>query len=187
MARIYCYFTLAIVFLLTDTKGNVIRLGTLTNGNRLTLHDNGEVGQVLQNSYLTEENDAGEEDDAFIQLEDGFGFLLQDKESSGFRNLQHHSHLTPIRHFARHGLCRNRKGKARFYMALKSKLCSTQGAFIFQLVEDLCADCKGEWEISKKDECGKNLYFWVSELFDLNGDKYIDHYERHIYDQQTYD
>lgn len=41
----------------------------------------------------------------------------------------------PVRHFARHGLCRNKEGKQNFYNAMKSKLCQINGKTFFMNVE----------------------------------------------------
>lgn len=170
------------------TNGNVIRLKNLINGNRIALHEDGYSDTVLEDSLLIEENGLKDKE-GVLNLDGNLGLLLEDTDTTSIRTSQQHNHHISLKHFARHGLCGNSRGKTRFYLALKSKFCQTTGTFVYQLVEDLCGDianCKHSRR-QEDEECGKNLYRWVAEIFDLNGDKHVDHFERHFYDHNLED
>ncbi|XP_060587711.1 uncharacterized protein LOC132743197 [Ruditapes philippinarum] len=75
-----------------------------------------------------------------------------------------------VHHFARHGLCRTLTGKRLLYKALKTKLCAMTRMFAQNIVMDLCR------------HRNRMLDLWVAEVFDLNDDGFISHFERHLYD-----
>ncbi|XP_060587713.1 uncharacterized protein LOC132743198 [Ruditapes philippinarum] len=79
-------------------------------------------------------------------------------------------HHTSIHHYAMHGLCRNFEGKKKLYKAMKTKLCQMKLSFIAEFVLDLC---RGKHAL---------LTNWVGELFDIDGDGYITHFEKHSFD-----
>ncbi|XP_060567510.1 uncharacterized protein LOC132726248 [Ruditapes philippinarum] len=79
------------------------------------------------------------------------------------------THHPTVRHFARHGLCSNYEGKRTLYIAMKAKVCDISLSTIQSVVLDLCRH--------------KNhmLDKWVEELFDIDGNGYISHFEKHLY------
>ncbi|XP_045179418.2 uncharacterized protein LOC123539019 [Mercenaria mercenaria] len=74
-----------------------------------------------------------------------------------------------VYHYARHGLCRTFKGKHYLYKAMKTKLCGMKRSFVASFVIDLCR------------HKNRLLDKWVAELFDIDEDGYITHFERNIY------
>ncbi|XP_045179874.2 uncharacterized protein LOC123539374 [Mercenaria mercenaria] len=94
---------------------------------------------------------------------------LKSAESPDLDILNHYIHTVPVHHFARHGLCRHEEGRQYFYRAMKSKLCQIQDTFVSDLVENLCR------------HRGSSLDKWVSELFDIDGDGMVNHFENQFY------
>ncbi|XP_060567502.1 uncharacterized protein LOC132726243 [Ruditapes philippinarum] len=78
--------------------------------------------------------------------------------------------LVSIHHYSRHGLCKSFKGKKKLYKAMKTKLCLTKLSFTAEFVMDLCSQKHGMLEK------------WVAALFDIDGDGYITHFEKQLYD-----
>ncbi|XP_045179591.2 uncharacterized protein LOC123539159 [Mercenaria mercenaria] len=85
----------------------------------------------------------------------------------------HSTHRTSIHHFSRHGLCSKFEGKRKLYKALKTKFCNTKLSFTAGFVVDLCRRRDGM------------LDKWVGELFDIDGDGFVTHHEKNIYNYIT--
>ncbi|XP_060569065.1 uncharacterized protein LOC132727543 [Ruditapes philippinarum] len=107
------------------------------------------------------------------------GFVLSEKDNSAELSNTDYSKdtmiadfnkpPTSIRHFARHGLCNSYEGKRNMYAAMKTKLCNISLSMIQSVVLDLCR---------RKNHM---LDKWVEELFDIDGNGYISHFEKHFY------
>ncbi|XP_060567508.1 uncharacterized protein LOC132726246 [Ruditapes philippinarum] len=108
------------------------------------------------------------DEDLFNDKNDG-SITLKSADSSFDYKVDHQMYTIPLRHFARHGLCRNKRDKQYFYKALKGKLCQIKEMFVATFVEDLCK------------HRGSFLDKWVSELFDVDGDGMITHHEKRLY------
>ncbi|XP_060587714.1 uncharacterized protein LOC132743199 [Ruditapes philippinarum] len=111
----------------------------------------------------------------FVSNSDGFVLnvhhvKMTDSDSSKDTGIgDFKTHQPTVRHFARHGLCRNYEGKQTLYIAMKAKVCDISLSTIQSVVLDLCRH--------------KNhmLDKWVEELFDIDGNGYISHFEKHLY------
>ncbi|KAH3748427.1 hypothetical protein DPMN_182872 [Dreissena polymorpha] len=79
-------------------------------------------------------------------------------------------HRTKVHHFARHGLCNHMPGKLKFYKALQNHFHHISDHMKIVFIMDIC---------SRKD---KMLNHWVKEIFDRDGDGYISHFEKELYD-----
>ncbi|XP_045180018.2 uncharacterized protein LOC123539453 [Mercenaria mercenaria] len=87
--------------------------------------------------------------------------------------INYHIHTVPVHHFARHGLCRQEEGRKYFYKAIKTKLCQIKETFAANLVEDLCR------------HRGSFLDKRAAELFDIDGDGMVTHFEKRFYEFNT--
>ncbi|XP_053385969.1 uncharacterized protein LOC123539168 [Mercenaria mercenaria] len=96
---------------------------------------------------------------------------LKSADSMDVHTINHNIHAVPVHHFARHRLCRHEEGRKYFYRAINSKLCEITGMFAANLVEHLCR-LRGSF-----------LDKWVSELFDMDGDGMVTHFEKRYYDE----
>ncbi|WAR10635.1 hypothetical protein MAR_035711 [Mya arenaria] len=74
-----------------------------------------------------------------------------------------------VHNFARHGLCRHRFGKVRFFKALGKYFLNISDDMKITFILDIC---------KRRDHM---LTKWVEELFDIDGDGYITHFEKDIY------
>ncbi|XP_045178972.2 uncharacterized protein LOC123538738 [Mercenaria mercenaria] len=162
MDYICMVFSISVLF--TVANGNVLRLDKTMNGIILSSDTDTDDINLLDDNTVKKL-------DSYINLDDSPSLRLKDPKTLSIGSVHQHSHITSVRHFARHGLCRNIYGKVRFYTALKYKFCHTESKFIAQMVEDLCT------------EKGRLLHSWVAELFDTNEDGNIDHFEKLFYDE----
>ncbi|XP_045178971.2 uncharacterized protein LOC123538737 [Mercenaria mercenaria] len=107
-----------------------------------------------------------------------YGFIITDEYDDGDRitdiprismKRNHDTQHRSVHHYARHGLCRTFAGKRYLYKAMKTKLCGMKLSFTANLVIDLCRH--------------RNIMLdkWVAELFDIDGDGYISHFEKNFY------
>ncbi|XP_060567503.1 uncharacterized protein LOC132726245 [Ruditapes philippinarum] len=95
---------------------------------------------------------------------------VNDKTGTDKKNTSGGMHRAPIHHYARHGLCRTFNGKKKLYKALKFKFCRTKISYTASFVIELCR---------RRDGMLDEL---VRELFDVDGDGYVTHYEKQLYD-----
>ncbi|XP_045178595.2 uncharacterized protein LOC123538504 [Mercenaria mercenaria] len=160
MAWIKYFRILSISALVICANCNVIRQGKAVNDKILLSDVNAEDNDMFVDNDVKEENN-------YIHLHESLGLSIKDTKTNG--NAYNHDKITLVHHFARHALCRNIEGKARFYTAMKSKLCNSNSKFIAHLIDDICSSNNS------------HLDNWVAELFDLNEDGFVDHFERHFY------
>lgn len=114
--------------------------------------------------------------EACVLFAHGFSIVLNDQNSVKLSELDnsgysrdHTFYQTSVHHFARHGLCGSHAAQRHFYQALKTQLCNMKWQFIANFVKDLCRE--------------KHFILdrWASELFDIDGNGFISHYEKHLY------
>ncbi|XP_052259261.1 uncharacterized protein LOC127863690 [Dreissena polymorpha] len=84
--------------------------------------------------------------------------------------MEEFQHKTTVHHFARHGLCAHIQGKMKFFKALQKHFIGISDHMRVNFIMDIC---------SHKDEM---LDLWVKEIFDMDGDGYISHFEKGLYD-----
>ncbi|XP_045178945.2 uncharacterized protein LOC123538714 [Mercenaria mercenaria] len=83
---------------------------------------------------------------------------------------EYRSHLIPVKRYAIHKICRTFEGKQYLYRTMKSKFCGIGLTFTSHFVMDLC-----------RSQHRRLLIKWVKELFDIDRDGYISHYEKNLY------
>ncbi|XP_053385885.1 uncharacterized protein LOC123538649 [Mercenaria mercenaria] len=113
----YVCISLNVFLLFIYVNSNVLRPNKEING-IITSPD----ADVKDNRWY--DDDTVSEINSYLKFDDSGMLRLKDTNTHSMGNMHQHNQIRSIHHFARHNLCRNNKGKVRFYRALKNKLCN---------------------------------------------------------------
>ncbi|KAH3691142.1 uncharacterized protein LOC127863695 isoform X2 [Dreissena polymorpha] len=102
-----------------------------------------------------------------VHKDENSDLKVEQDDSKQDINLGMFHHVKPtVYHFARHGLCNHVHGKIKFYRAFEQHFVNISDDMKIQFILDIC---------ERRDHM---LDKWVKELFDINNDGYISHFEK---------